>query len=118
MARPKKEIDKKQVEKLANLQCTLQEIADWFGVDKSTISRNFATEIEKGKSFGKISIRRAQLQLALKGNATMLIWLGKQYLEQKEKKDDESDSISPYSNLTDQQLKDKTDELIKALKCS
>jgi hypothetical protein len=33
----------------------------------------------------KISIRRQQLKLAEAGNATMLIWLGKQVLGQRDK---------------------------------
>ncbi len=85
MARPQKEIDVEQLDKLAAMQCTLQEIADWFNVDKSTISRRFATNITKGKSKGKISLRRAMYTKALGGNVTMCIWLSKQYLGMKER---------------------------------
>ena len=35
-----------------------------------------------GKAKGKISIRRAQLKMLEAGNATMGVWLGKQYLDQ------------------------------------
>lgn len=35
----------------------------------------------------KLSLRRAQMKLALSGHATMLIWLGKQYLGQRDKSD-------------------------------
>ena len=85
MARPQKEIDTEQLNKLAAMQCTLQEIADWFNVDKSTISRRFATNVTKGKSRGKISLRRAMYTKALGGNVTMCIWLSKQYLGMKER---------------------------------
>jgi hypothetical protein len=38
----------------------------------------------KGREDVKMSLRRAQLQLALNGNPTMLIWLGKQLLGQQD----------------------------------
>lgn len=86
VGRPSKveKIDPKQVENLAALMCTLEEMAAWFNVDKSQISRNFATEIAKGRERGKTSIRKKQFDVAMNGNVTMLIWLGKQYLGQKE----------------------------------
>ena len=81
MARPRKEVDSEQVEKLAALQCTLEEIAAFVGVDKSTISRRFATEIKEGREKGKTSLRRYQFELAKK-SAAMAIFLGKNYLGQ------------------------------------
>lgn len=84
MARPKKEIDEDIVFKLASIGCTQQEIADWFQCDKSTLRNRFSDVIKEGHSEIKQSIRREQLAVALKGNATMLIWLGKQMLGQKE----------------------------------
>ena len=35
----------------------------------------------------KVSLRRQQIELAKTGNPTMLIWLGKQLLEQRDKSD-------------------------------
>ena len=87
--RPQKEIDVEQLEKLAALQCTYDEIAAWFGVDKSTISRRFATEINEGREKGKISLRRKQWKLA-DTNANMAIFLGKNYLGQKDHQDGQS----------------------------
>ena len=83
--RPKAKIDTEVLNKLAAMQCTLEEIANWFGVNKSTISRRFATNITKGKSKGNISLRRAMYSKALEGNVTMCIWLSKQYLGMKER---------------------------------
>lgn len=86
MARPRKQIDKEELIKLAALQCTLEEIAAWFDVNKSTISRRFATEIAQGREKGKISLRRKQWKLA-DNNASMAIFLGKNYLGQKDIQD-------------------------------
>ena len=91
MARPRKEIDQKQFENLCGLQCTLEEICDWFGVTdktlnawcKRTYSESFSEVFRQKRSTGKISLRRSQWRLAEK-NASMAIWLGKQYLGQKD----------------------------------
>lgn len=76
-----------ELEKLAGMQCTDEEIAAWFGVSTRTIerrrkSRVFADTIERGKAKGRISLRRAQLKMLENGSATMGVWLGKQYLGQ------------------------------------
>jgi hypothetical protein len=91
MGRPQKEIDQKQFENLCGLQCTLAEIADFFDCSEDTIERwckrtyvdNFADTFKKHCGKGKISLRRYQFKLAEK-NATMAIWLGKQYLGQRD----------------------------------
>jgi len=71
-----------EIVKLARLGCTTEEMSDWFGVPVNTIKYNFSSEIAKGRAETKQSLRRAQISLALKGNATMLIWLGKNMLGQ------------------------------------
>ena len=89
--RPRIKIDYKQVEQLAAMQCTDEEIAAVLGVERSTIKRRkkdddeFCTAYKKGKERGKASLRRMQFKAAEGGNATMLIWLGKQYLDQSDK---------------------------------
>lgn len=89
--RPRKEIVFEELERLCELQCTQAEIANWFGVSEDTICRRiketfsltFAEFFAQNRSGGKISLRRTQWKLAEK-NASMAIWLGKQYLKQGE----------------------------------
>ena len=89
MARPRKEIDQKQFETLCGLQCTLLEICDALDITdktlnawcKRTYGESFSEVFAKKRSKGKISLRRMQFQLAEK-NASMAIFLGKQYLGQ------------------------------------
>lgn len=83
--RPKKEIDYVTVEKLANIQCTQDEIASFLGISKRTLLRDekFNELFAKGRESGKMSLRRIQWKHAEK-SATMAIWLGKQYLGQKD----------------------------------
>ena len=85
-------IDKKQFENLCGLQCTLLEICDFFDVEDDTLNswckKTYGTtfsevfKLKRGK--GQISLRRMQWKLAEK-NAAMAIFLGKQYLGQKDK---------------------------------
>jgi hypothetical protein len=85
MARPKLEIDNALVEKFAQIGCKTVEIADHFKCSTDTIQRRYAAELAKGRSDLKMSIRRWQIESAQKGNVAMLIWLGKQMLDQSEK---------------------------------
>lgn len=82
VGRDKTVIPPEEVYKLSSIGCKDQEIAAWFGIDNNTLRYNFSEELVKGREFLKQSLRRAQLEVALKGNAVMLIWLGKQYLAQ------------------------------------
>ena len=45
--------------------------------------------VEEGREYGRASIRRAQFKLLNDGNATMAIWLGKQYLGQRDRVDNQ-----------------------------
>ena len=89
--RPQKQIDKNSFEKLCGMQCTLEEIAGFFECSADTIERwckreyqeGFADIYKKYSFEGRIALRRAQFKLAEK-NASMAIWLGKQYLGQKD----------------------------------
>lgn len=89
MARPRKIIEKKGFEKLCELQCTRDEICGFFEVDdmtlnkwcKETYGKTFSAVYGEKRASGKISLRRRQFNLA-ETNATMAIWLGKQWLGQ------------------------------------
>ena len=81
--RPKIELDVEQIKKLAEIQCTIKEIAYIMGVSTDTITRNYQDAVDTGKETGKMLLRRAQWRKAIEdGNPTMQIWLGKQYLGQ------------------------------------
>ena len=68
---------------LASIGCTLNEIADFHSVDVNTIRRRFKKELVKGKANLKLRLRKSQLTKGVeKLDTTMLIWLGKQMLNQ------------------------------------
>lgn len=110
MARPRKEIDQKQFEHLCGLQCTKEEICGFFDVSEKTLNawckrtyrQGFSLIFQQKRGPGKISLRRTQFRLA-EESAAMAIWLGKQYLGQREpgsKLDDKAEAEGkPENNL-------------------
>jgi len=85
MARPRKRIDPEIVERLAMIGCTTAEIASVCECSSDTLERRFAAILRKGREKGKSSLRRMQWKAAESGNVTMMIWLGKQLLGQRER---------------------------------
>jgi len=69
--------------------CTQSEIAEVLGVSLSTLEhdKEFLRIHKKGIEAGKASLRRMQWKSAEGGNVTSQIWLGKQYLGQRDKQE-------------------------------
>jgi hypothetical protein len=87
--RKRVEIDLAELEKLCALQATNAEIAAWFGCTERTIEKRskepaIQEVMTRGRAKGRISMRRAQMKLLEAGNATMAVWMGKQYLGQRD----------------------------------
>ena len=87
MPRKQIEIDPEQIEALASYGCNIREMADFFKCDESTIRKRFKAEIAAGVADGKIRLRQKQFDIAINGNVSMLIWLGKQLLNQSDRVD-------------------------------
>lgn len=97
VGRDKTVIPPEEVYKLAQIGCKDTEIADWFQIDGNTLRYNFSAELTKGRIALNMSLRRAQINTALNGNPTMLIWLGKQYLGQSDAPiDNDANQILPW----------------------
>jgi len=88
--RPRLTFDLRMVEDLGKIQSTHSELAAVLNVSIETVKRRlkedpeFCAAYEKGLENGKSSLRRIQWKAALGGNTTMQIWLGKQYLGQRD----------------------------------
>lgn len=94
----------KVLEGLCSIQATIEEIENVLQIDHKTLYRlcrehykdekgrpmDFSQVYKKYSVSGKISLRRMQFKCADAGNATMLIWLGKQYLGQTDKQEIET----------------------------
>jgi len=89
----KKPIDWDQFDKLCALQCTKLEIASFFDMSDDTLSRRvkesfdctFAELYDQKKLRGRVSIRRKQYEMAMAGDRSLLIWIGKNWLGQSDK---------------------------------
>lgn len=100
MARPRIDIDKQLFEEACGLRCTEEEIARLCKCSVDTLERwckreyqlGFADIYKRLSEQGKMSLRRNQLKLS-ETNATMAIWLGKQWLGQSDRQDDSSDAV-------------------------
>jgi hypothetical protein len=87
--RPFKELDPQLFENLCSIFCTQAEICEIMSVDDMTLrgwverqyGESFSDVYKKHAGKGKMSLRRAQLKMA-QTNPTMAIWLGKQFLNQ------------------------------------
>ena len=92
MGRPRAKINKEEFEKLCAMQCTEVEIAEFFNCTDDTINgwckreygETFSETYKKKSAKGRVSLRRMQFQMA-ETNPTLLIWLGKQWLNQRER---------------------------------
>ena len=110
--RPLIEIDQDIFEGLCEIQCTQSEISSVLKVSEDTILRwcketygeTFAVSYKKHSEGGKSSLRKAQWHAALDGNPTMLIWMGKQVLGQKDQQRVENVKEVDLSNLTPEEI--------------
>lgn len=105
----KKVVDPKEVEKLAKLWCSIDEMSDFFGVARETFAYNFKDIIVKARSETKQRLRQTQLKVALEGNVTMLIWLGKNILGQMES----PELFVAQPELTQEQIDDRISKLLQ-----
>jgi hypothetical protein len=91
MGRRRVAITADQVERLARIGCTQEEIAEVLGCAQATISLRFSMEYARARASMKMSLRRAQYRRAVKDRSdTMLCWLGRHVLGQS----GESDGMS------------------------
>ena len=97
--RPPAKIDWAKVEELTVSGCLGSEIAGVFGIAPSTlyehVEKNYGIKFSEFRqqflSKGDAYVRAAQFKKAIKGDNSMLIWLGKNRLGQKEKSQSEAD---------------------------
>jgi len=81
----KHDIPAEKVKMLSSFGCTYIEIGKYFGCSEKVIRERFRTEYEQGKEEMKLSLRQLQWKHAGQGNTALLIFLGKNYLNQTDK---------------------------------
>ena len=104
-------ISQSTFESLCAIQCTKEEICAVLDVSEKTLNswcnnvygQNFSLVFRNKRELGKSSLRRTQWKLSEK-DTRMAIWLGKQYLGQK-------DNIEVKNDVQRIQIIDDTDEV-------
>lgn len=99
--RPLLDLDPKVVEGMASVGATDMEIADFLGCSDDTVRNRFSDLLSKTRAGLKTRLRQAQIKVALGGNPTMLIWMGKQLLAQA---DQQNIRIGDIEMLSDAEL--------------
>lgn len=121
--RPLKEINWEQFEQLCALQCTQSEIASFLKINPETLSirvkshygEGYPDAYKKYSEVGKCSLRRYQFVLSKK-NATMAIWLGKQWLGQRDtSKEEIKDIVEELKDaIRESEERPRTSEVIES----
>lgn len=121
MARPRKEIDKKDFESLLAIQCTQEEIkafieaktGEKISIDtierwcKRTYKKSFAEISDEKRAIGKIGLRRAGFELAKK-NPAVHIFYCKNYLGMTDKQEITTANI-------DDQTRNEVNSLVESI---
>jgi hypothetical protein len=92
--RPKADIDWERVDELLAADCEGTEIAAHLGLNPLTLYRrcekdhkiNFSQYLQEKKALGNSLLKEQQFKKALGGDCGMLIWLGKNRLNQADKR--------------------------------
>lgn len=107
MARPEADIDWKKVDAYLQAHCNGTGIAGLLGISAETLYRackrdhkiGFDEYSQQKKAEGKELLKAKQFETAMSGNVSMQIWLGKQYLGQRDKSDVEQSGTSTQINV-------------------
>lgn len=125
--------DRKQFKNLCSIFCTRQEICVVMGVSEKTLNRlvnkyfhnevapdkpksekiTFEDAFEYFSGTGRASLRREQFNLAMAGDKQMLMWLGKQYLQQADRTEvkQETTKAKPRGGTVIDNLDDRASKL-------
>lgn len=95
MPRPKLPLDEAYIHDLIQRGATNQEIADVVGCDDQTIINRFSKILKRKRAERRIKLREAQWKKAMKGHPMLLIFLGKNMLEQSDRVTHRYDQEAP-----------------------
>lgn len=121
MGRPKADIDWNKVDKYLQAQCDGVGIAGLLGIHPNTLylacedvhKISFSEYSAQKRGEGRELLRTKQFQAAMDGDKTMLVWLGKQYLNQREKSESnvsiETDSLKAKEEFLEKIRKAKSE---------
>ena len=76
--------DPEMIKIFASTMCTYEEIGYIIGMTGAGVKKRFSKAIEEGRAKGKASVRQAPIEKALAGDTSLQLWLGSNYLTQKD----------------------------------
>jgi DNA-binding CsgD family transcriptional regulator len=83
--RPRKTVSENEIVRLAAEGSTSDYIASRLGISRWLLYKRHKKALDRGRSLRDGDIQRKQFAVAMSGCASMLVWLGKQWLNQKDK---------------------------------
>ena len=111
VGRKKVVIPEEQVAQLAQYHCTNKEMADFFDLPLQTFVDNFRDIITKNREITKQRLRKKQLEVAMNGDRTLLIWLGKNMLGQSDSPvAEESNQVLPWNTSVEEDSQHDQDQ--------
>lgn len=111
VGRDKTVVPPDQVYELATIGCTDGEIARFFGVNEDTLRYNFKPELEKGREFVKIRLRKAMFHNAcVNHNAAVQIFLAKNMLGMSDTGQTSNDTALPWNETLQLETDNKYDK--------
>jgi hypothetical protein len=105
------QVDPELVLSLAKIYCTQEEIASVVGCSLHTLRAHFSDLVDEGHASARSTLRREMWRNALKGDTQMQIWLSKNWLDYKDRKDDQA-AVTNF-NVVVHEVPSKTIELKK-----
>lgn len=103
------------IERMARKGCILDDIAEEMGISK-TVFYNSSNKGRVSKAYNRgvaecdNRLRAAQVSRALDGNATMLVWLGRVRLGQREQEAESSGELAAFVKAMQSRPKGDTEE--------
>lgn len=93
-------VSEEEVRMLARLFCPVTDMVRYFDIPQTTLIHHFGPMINEEKEKTKQKLRAKQLEEAYNGNTTLLIWLGKQMLQQTDQgpKNDDNNMPLPWND--------------------
>ena len=116
MAKVRQKIDASQVEALALIGSTLSEMAIFLNCSEASLDRRFGKTIKRGRALHMISLRRALMDQALKGDITALKFLLAQPNEPSQ--DSKCQEKEDFSSMSEEELIELLTEMRDTADCT
>ena len=120
--RPRKEIDKKSFESLCGIQCTQEEVCQFFDITDKTLNRwcrstygkTFSEVFAQKRGLGRISLRRAGFNMAQK-NPAVHIFYAKNFLGMTDKQEQIITTVEDLTPLAEMLNAEDSDDSMEAV---